>query len=239
MKLMKTQLSIPESTKFIPITYTYKFTTSKYGYPMRAFILLLTAIIYICRSLLLSLVIIMYFNTADEMTIESICQRLQAVYLLLTPGPITQNFDLSHTNAVLIITEVIIKVSMIISINYHILDNSFTYWLCSVMAYHISWSSLTYIYSSYTNYLCLGSKTNEIDEANQSSSLFPYTQSLNTGLAVSQVTTIVLNNHSDIIYARDLQDMVVNQVTFPSGLVVPCGWNGKDWKVVGINIILI
>jgi hypothetical protein len=50
---------------------------------------------------------------------------------------------------------------------------------------------------------------------------------------------ITLMHPDDLLFAKNFQNSVVNEVTLPSGIRVPNGVEGKAWRIVGNEIILI
>jgi hypothetical protein len=50
---------------------------------------------------------------------------------------------------------------------------------------------------------------------------------------------IVLTNPVDVTFVTDKQGLIVNNTTLPSGIAVPTGGNGRNWKVSGYSIILV
>jgi hypothetical protein len=72
-------------------------------------------------------------------------------------------------------------------------------------------------------------------QANDSNCQIP----ANTSLRVEQSPTIVLSNPVDLAFVGDKQGFTVSDATLPSGVVVPSGGHGNNWKVIGNSIILV
>jgi hypothetical protein len=63
-------------------------------------------------------------------------------------------------------------------------------------------------------------------------------QATSANISVDQVPTIVLTNPIDVAFVRDAQFSIL-QTTLTSGIVVPSGGNGKNWRVAGNTIVLV
>jgi hypothetical protein len=50
---------------------------------------------------------------------------------------------------------------------------------------------------------------------------------------------VTLTSKKDILFARTAQDSIVNDSTFPSGLRIPSASYGKNWKIVGDDVLLV
>jgi fumarate reductase subunit C len=50
---------------------------------------------------------------------------------------------------------------------------------------------------------------------------------------------IVLNHPGDIAFCQTAQNAIINGIVLPSGLKVPSGKDGKNWRVIGNEITLI
>jgi hypothetical protein len=55
----------------------------------------------------------------------------------------------------------------------------------------------------------------------------------------SMVDKITLTNAFDLTFAQSAQNAVISGVTLPSGLRVPIAKDGKDWRIVGNEILQI
>jgi hypothetical protein len=55
----------------------------------------------------------------------------------------------------------------------------------------------------------------------------------------SFVEKIVLANPVDVSFAQTAQNAVVDEVILPSGIKVPVGRDGKSWRIIGNEIVLI
>jgi hypothetical protein len=63
--------------------------------------------------------------------------------------------------------------------------------------------------------------------------------SLNTPMNTPYSSKIVLAHPDDLVFAQNSQNAVINDAVLPSGIRVPSGVDGKAWRVVGNEIMLI
>jgi hypothetical protein len=55
----------------------------------------------------------------------------------------------------------------------------------------------------------------------------------------SMTDRVTLTNSLDITFAQSAQNAVISEVTLPSGVKVPAARDGKNWRIVGNEILLI
>jgi hypothetical protein len=227
-----------------------KFTC---GLSLRHTAIIFTSIMIALQICLLFLSIRIALSISNDFTPELIYQSLLLVlWLVMLVGPLTQNFELCFANTNIIeystILEFIIKI--VITINaFVILDKTYLYNILIgyvVIAYCILWFVTVYIYYSYAKTLGLKLLLNDANQINDPTSfLIPPNNSdssqasKDTNLTLERSPmAIILSNASDIAFARGIPNTIVSQITLPSGLVVPSGKDGKQWKVIGEKIIL-
>jgi hypothetical protein len=237
-----------ERMKFLFISEPNTFATYTCGVPLRTCTIILTGLILAIQSWILYNFVNASSDIANDMTVEIIYQTLMTlIWLVALAGPITNNFDLCYTMTIILEVgtagEAIIKGSMIYMIFYWLPKEMALLYSSIIFIYLTGWFFAVYIYFSFTKSLGFGLLPDEACQANVNSHSIPlhnisvYTANI-TNLTVEQAPSIVLTNINDITFANSVQKSIVNQVTLPSGIVVPSGGNGKNWKVEGSRIVL-
>jgi hypothetical protein len=109
-----------------------------------------------------------------------------------------------------------------------------------IVVYLALWLISAFVYYSYTKSLGLGLLPDIFQNIHPNTTLVHSCEiSKQNSVTVEQCPTIVLKHSNDLVFIREIQDSIVNNVTLPSGIVVPSGGNGLNWKLVGKNIILV
>jgi hypothetical protein len=226
-----------EQMKFLFISNPNTFATYTCGVPLRS-------CIYIFIALLFFFSIILYLWAPLIFTESSLIEM--TVCLIVLAGPITENFNLCWVLTVAFSVLTIIEACWKVYIGLVILSRptpTEAYVLLLVMFIHlVLWFVTVYVYFSYTKSLGLGLLPTEVNQNNSLALIQandPRCQIPATSLRVDQNPTIILTNPVDLAFLGDKQGLVVSGATLPSGLVVPSGGYGKNWKVVGNSITLV
>jgi hypothetical protein len=112
-----------------------------------------------------------------------------------------------------------------------------TLYYFSYVIYVCVWLIAAYVFYLYAYALNLGLlAVNQASSVNVSANT--RAEALECNLIVQDNLCIVLTNPGDLAFIRGKQHENVNNVTLPSGIVVPDGRNGKNWRVAGNSIIL-
>jgi hypothetical protein len=162
-----------------------------------------------------------------------------ALWLTMLVGPIVQNFSFCYVNT--IVLEILTYCEFGFMAYFMIFSLISGYILVSLieLSYLSLWFITVYFYYLYTKTLGMGTQLNHL---NTEGSYVPPkstspTQTTSTHFIIPQSSAIVLTHPDDVVFARDAQNSIVNNVTLPSGIVIPSG-DGKNWRVVGNNVIL-
>jgi hypothetical protein len=241
---MDTQQLRAQRMKFFFISNRNTYATNPWDISLRNAAILFVIVNLACQAWFLNEFIQMSFAVANDMTLDIVYQLAQVLlWLLMLTGPISQNFNLCYRNLRIleIATCVEFPLKLFIFEEYarHVLPLEITIiYLFVFIVYFTFWFGAVYIYYSYTKSLGLGLLTNEAGGQTilQASST---SQAINANLSVDQVPTIVLTNPRDVAFVRDAQLSILNQTTLPSGIVVPSGGNGKNWRATGNTIVLV
>jgi hypothetical protein len=239
---MNTEREQAERMRFLFISEPTTFATYTCGVPLRSLAIILS-------SVMSAIAIGLAIWSHGSHSFVWFCV-LSVAWLSMITGPLTQNYALCYflTCSAMVATAVEIicycvfcfdlivwgqfvnKIGLVIALTHYIVYGFVT----------------TYVYFSYTKSLGLGLLPRE--EVNQGNSqcmnFIQQTDSIcqvaaNTLLRVEQSPSIVLTNSGDLAFVSDKQSLTVDNVTLPSGLVVPSGGHGKNWKVIGSSIVLI
>jgi hypothetical protein len=231
---MNAQRAQAERMRFLFILNPNTFATDVCGYPLRS-----SAIALCALHLVLGLLITcLFFKNSPYDWYFAI---LPLFWLVMIIGPITRDVGFCVVFAILLMLAIIFLTYAFLQICAFL--SPVPEILVPITIYLILWYIAGFVYFSYTKSIALGLPT----ELNQNSSqcmsfIQPNDSNCQvpaTSLRVEQSPTIALTNPVDLVFVNDKQGLVVDNVTLPSGLVVPSGGHGKNWKVVGSLITLV
>jgi hypothetical protein len=228
-----------EQMKFLFISNPNTFATYTYGVPLKSCVY-----IFIALVLLFGLILAFAFPPIFKgfAFIESI------VWLIMLAGPITENSYLCWVLTVIIsiltFVEVFLKLVVSLVIATAVLNDKSIMLLLIILIHLILWFAAVYVYFSFAKSLGLGLIPRDVSQNNSQCMVLIQANEQNcqipaTTLRVDQSPTIALTNPVDLAFISDKQGLFVSGATLPSGLVVPSGGHGKNWKVVGNSITLV
>jgi hypothetical protein len=180
------------------------------------------------------------------------------IWLLALIGPISNNFKTCYVMTIFTQTLAYVDVFaniielmlvFVVFINYYF-DLSLIYYtelmIYSLWFYYIFYFLTLYFYFSYTK--SLGQGAHPVNTVTRSymppvviQPAYVYTNSQSTQSIpmFDNMNTIALTNQNDIVFAQGHQDAIVNDTVLPSGIRVPSGVEGKMWRIIGNEVILI
>jgi hypothetical protein len=222
---MNTERAKAERMRFLFICDPNTFATDVCGYPLRSCAMAFCAVHAVLGFLL---------YTYD---FTSFILILPAFWLLMLIGPYTQDIGLCvlFTVLLMITTFCHTLLSIWISLAVYLFPGV----VIPLAIYLVLLYITVFIYFSYTKSIAIGLLPTEANQtnsqcANESSCEVPV-----TSLKVEQSPTIVLTSPVDLAFVNCKHGLIVDNATLPSGLVVPSGGHGKNWKVVGNMITLV
>jgi hypothetical protein len=221
-----------ERMRFLFICDPNTFAKDICGYPLRS-----CAMAFCIAHAALGFLIVINMETPSSLFLA-----FPAFWLLMLIGPYTQDIVLCvlFTLLLMIATYYFTLLSIWISVAVYLLPII----VIPVAIYLVFWYITAYIYFSYTKSIALGLLPTEANQSNSQCATFiqPNESSCEvaaTSLKVEQSPTIVLTSPVDLAFVNDKHGLIVDNVTLPSGLVVPSGGHGENWKVVGNLITLV
>jgi hypothetical protein len=243
---MSTDQIKAQRMKFLFISDPNTFVRVICGFSLRTCAMSICAIMLITEFVLFAELDMMYEDVSDPIIHAFVLQSLVgAVWLPTILGPIKEDFNWCHTCTLIleILTpiQVFLKYFIFIHLREH-LPSDTNHYICyafTFAVYFVIWFISVYVYYSYTKSLGLGLLPAEVEESNSSQDNASNIQMMNSSLMIQERSCIVLTNPNDMAFSRENQNATVNNATLPSGLAVPSGGYGKNWKVVENSIILI
>jgi hypothetical protein len=236
---MDTQRIQVERMRFLFISDPNTFATYTCGFPIRSCAITLSAI---------TLIISIAIAVLSVETYLFDCFVILSVYwLVMLSGPFVDNIDFLWKLIYISMAAIYIQVFSYIALLIYLLtrevsDKSVIIAISLAFYMILEWVSIYAVYS-YVKSEGLGLLPREVSQDNSQCMNFiqqtdARCQIPATSLRVEQNPTIVLTNSVDLAFVSDKQGLTVDGVVLPSGLVVPSGGHGKNWKVVG-NIITL
>jgi hypothetical protein len=230
-----------ELMRFLFISNTNTFATYTCGFLLRFAAFLLTAVTAFFESWILY---IMVESTGYDLSVVMYQFALAILWISMLSGPITQDFSLCYALTIAMeiatIIDFIIKIAILVYIYNPISDSQIPFF--TVIEVYLALLLISaFVYYSYTKSLGLGLLSVDVFQNNHQGTSFIHScgTAPKNSFTVEQCPTIVLKHSNDLVFIREIQDSIVNNITLPSGIVVPSGGNGSNWKVVGKNIILV
>jgi hypothetical protein len=236
---MNNQQIESERMNFLFISNISTYATYTCGFTLRTSVILLTSLMLGLQIWILYKVILIALNDGNNMIPVIVYHSLIVlIWLLMLAGPITQSFELCHTNTIVLqvstYVEFLVKVLLFVFLAVDFLPLTVTcLYLFLFLIYLAGWYFTVYIYFSYAKSLGFGLISSDINHANyQSSYLIPRNAqqaeaASNTNLTVIQIPTITPTN-PHIAFVKDIQESGVNQSTQSTDIIVPGGGNEKN-----------
>jgi hypothetical protein len=207
------------------------FSKDVCGYPLRS-----CAIAFCVSHVIIALWVYYEVIPTEIMLINPV------FWFLMLIGPCTQDIGLCvlFTILLMIATIYFTLISIWISLWVSLVPDMFI----PIAIYLVFWYIAAYIYFSYTKSIAIGFLPIEANQINSQCMTFIQPNEFNceipaTSLKVEQSPTFVLTSPGDLAFVNDKHGLIVDNATLPSGLVVPSGGQGKNWKVVGNLITLV
>jgi hypothetical protein len=229
-----------EQMRFLFISNTTTFATYTCGFALRSAAFVLTAVTAFFESWILY---IMVESTGYDLYVVMYQFVLALLWISMLSGPITQNFSLCYSLTLAMeiatIIDFIIKIAILVYI-YNPTSDQIPFFTV-IEVYLALWFISAFVYYSYTKSLGLGLLPVDVFQNCHPNTSFIHScgTAPQNSITIEQCPTIVLKHSNDVVFVREIQDSIVNNATLPSGIVIPSGGNGSNWKVVGKNIILV